>query len=116
VAESATLTPEALQQDARLPELYRLVEEQLNDLSVVKIKVYNLEGITVFSTEMAQIGDSQAGQCRFPGGTIREVVASELTHRETFSAFRAGNLGPGRVFQLRADLCQRRQRPNCWRV
>ena len=86
VAESATLSPAALQQDPRIPELYRLVEEQLNDLSVVKIKVYNLDGITVFSTELAQIGESKLDNAGFLAARSG-VVASELTHRETFSAF-----------------------------
>ncbi len=86
VAESQTLTPEVMQQDPRIPALYLLVEEQLNDLSVVKIKVYNLEGVTVFSTELAQIGESKLDNAGFLAARSG-LVASELTHRETFSAF-----------------------------
>lgn len=86
VEESQNLSPEAIQQDARIPELYQLVEEQLNDLSVVKIKVYNLEGVTVFSTELAQIGENKLDNAGFLAARSG-IVASELTHRETFSAF-----------------------------
>ncbi|MCB8926579.1 MAG: PAS domain-containing sensor histidine kinase [Ardenticatenaceae bacterium] len=86
VADSASLSPEDLQNDPRIDELYALVDEQLNDLSIVKIKVYNLEGITVFSTELAQIGENKLDN---EGYLIARAggVASELTHRDTFSAF-----------------------------
>ena len=86
VADSAALSPEDLQNDPRINELYALVDEQLNDLSIVKIKVYNLEGITVFSTELAQIGENKLDN---EGYLIARAggVASELTHRDTFSAF-----------------------------
>ncbi|MBK8902266.1 MAG: PAS domain S-box protein [Anaerolineaceae bacterium] len=86
VEESQILSPDAIQQDPRIPELYTLVQAQLNDLSVVKVKVYNLEGVTVFSTELAQIGENKLDNAGFLAARAG-VVASELAHRETFSAF-----------------------------
>ena len=86
VDDSTTLSIKALQQDARIPELYELVESQLTDLSVVKVKIFNLDGITVFSTELGQIGESGLDNAGFLAARQGEV-ASELAHRETFSAF-----------------------------
>jgi hypothetical protein len=53
-----------------IPALYQLVEEQLNDLSVVKIKVYNLEGRDGFFDRAGSNRRKQAGQRRFPGGAV----------------------------------------------
>jgi hypothetical protein len=71
------------------PETARLrqaVLEQTRGLSVVKIKIYNLEGITIFSTQESQIGEDKSENAGFL--TARDGgLASELTHRDTFSAF-----------------------------
>ncbi len=86
VEDSTSLSPEELQQDPRIPQLFDLVTTQLTGLSIVKIKVYNLAGLTVFSTELAQIGDNKLDNSGYLAASQGEV-ASELTHRDTFSAF-----------------------------
>jgi hypothetical protein len=71
------------------PETARLrqaVLAQTQGLSVIKIKIYNLEGMTVFSTQESQIGEDKSENAGFL--TARDGgLASELTHRDTFSAF-----------------------------
>lgn len=86
VNEAGEMDVEMLRNHPRTQELYDLVQKQTEGLSVVKIKVYDLDGLTVFSTEQAQIGDlklDNAGYLSARDG----VVASELTFRDTFSAF-----------------------------
>jgi diguanylate cyclase (GGDEF)-like protein/PAS domain S-box-containing protein len=66
--------------------LRRVVVALMKDTSAVKVKVYNMDGMTVFSTETKQIGESK----RSSGGFLAAAqgqLASELTHRNTFSAF-----------------------------
>jgi len=58
----------------------------LRGLSVLKVKIYNLEGLTVFSTEAPQMGDDKSQNQGFLSARAG-LVASELTHRDTFSAF-----------------------------
>ncbi len=54
--------------------------------SVIKIKVYNRLGITVFSTDISQIGENKLRNDGFKGA-IGGVVTSNLTHRDTINAF-----------------------------
>ncbi|MEK6255779.1 MAG: GAF domain-containing protein [Chloroflexota bacterium] len=67
-------------------KLREAVFTQMEGLSVLKVKVYNLDGLTVFSTEAEQIGDDKSEDKGFLEAKNGEV-ASELTHRDTFSAF-----------------------------
>ena len=71
------------------PETARLrqaVLEQMQGLSVIKVKIYTLDGKTVFSTEASQIGEDKSENKGFIAAA-NGGLASELTHRDTFSAF-----------------------------
>lgn len=86
LATSAEFDVRELRADPAILDIRSSVLGQMEGLSVVKVKIYDLQGRAVFSTELAQIGDDDSANAGFQGA-IAGGVASELTHRDTFSAF-----------------------------
>jgi signal transduction histidine kinase len=66
--------------------LRRSILKLMRDVNVLKVKIYDLEGLTVFSTQASQIGENKSNNPGFVAARSGDV-ASELTHRDSFSAF-----------------------------
>lgn len=86
VMNASELPAEQLAEAPEIDDLYAAVLAQMDGLSIIKIKVYNLDGLTVFSTEAAQIGQDKSANTGYLSARSGQV-ATELTHRDTFSAF-----------------------------
>jgi signal transduction histidine kinase len=69
--------PEALQQS---------IAEMIRDSRVVRVKVYNRDGIVIFSTRREQIGDTQEANQGF-ATAMAGKVSVQLIYRDTFNAF-----------------------------
>jgi diguanylate cyclase (GGDEF)-like protein len=54
--------------------------------AVVKVKLYNRDGLTVFSTDPAQVGEDKRANAGFRSALAGRPV-SELTHRDSFDSF-----------------------------
>jgi len=71
------------------PEIARLRADllrQMKGISVVKVKIYDLGGLTVFSTDAKQIGEDKSKNVGFLSARSG-VTASDITFRQSFDAF-----------------------------
>jgi two-component system cell cycle sensor histidine kinase PleC len=83
---SASVAPASLRDHPRQPYFRATVLSDLQGLDIVKVKVYDRNGITVFSTDPKQIGEDKRNNGGFRSARAG-TVASELAFRNQFSAF-----------------------------
>ncbi|MGD1880290.1 MAG: sensor histidine kinase [Kiloniellaceae bacterium] len=80
------LTPKAIREHPETVAIRDSLVRRMRDLAILKIKIYDQNGLTVFSTEAAQIGEDKSDNAGFLAARTGQK-ASELTHRDSFSAF-----------------------------
>ncbi|MEW6645957.1 MAG: EAL domain-containing protein [Pseudomonadota bacterium] len=85
VADMAAATPTEERLQTRAAVLLPAVRSLLKDSDVIKVKVYNREGLTVFSTDPANVGENVADKPGFQAA-IRGDVSSALHSRDVFHA------------------------------
>ena len=59
------LSPEAIRQHPETQAIRDSLMHRLRGLSILKIKIYDLDGLTVFSTEPRQIGEDKSDNAGF---------------------------------------------------
>jgi diguanylate cyclase (GGDEF)-like protein len=86
VGRAGTLPPAELAASDNIRYLDNDLRQLTRGLGVVKVKVYDKSGTTVFSSDRRQIGEDKSANPGFQralGGT----AASEITHRDRFDAW-----------------------------
>ena len=86
VARAGSLPRAGLAQRPEIEAIDRELRQLANGLNVVKVKIYDLHGLTVFSSDQRQIGEDKSGNPGFR--RAREgYPASEITFRDRFDAW-----------------------------
>jgi len=86
VSAASDLSKNALQTHPHTQELEKVLSTISAGLPILKVKIYNLRGLTVFSTDGREIGESSVDN---PGylSAVNGEPASKLTYGESRSAF-----------------------------
>ncbi|TXT25989.1 MAG: diguanylate cyclase/phosphodiesterase [Rhodocyclaceae bacterium] len=85
MSDSVGRDVESLTQSEEARRLHASVLELMRDTSVIRVKIYNRIGSTVFSTDASQIGESRLDNPGFRAA-ISGTIASELTHRDSMNS------------------------------
>ncbi|MGD8785435.1 MAG: EAL domain-containing protein [Thioalkalispiraceae bacterium] len=80
------LSASEIKQRPEIDELQQLITMRMKGISVVKIKIYNINGLTIFSTDPEQIGNDKSKYSGFRQARSG-TVASEISFRNEFSDF-----------------------------
>lgn len=86
LTSASSLSDEELRTHPQTAKLRQAVLNQMQGLSVVKVKIFNLDGRTVFSTEPKQIGEYKRNYPGFLTARSGKIV-TKLDYRDTFTAF-----------------------------
>ena len=86
VKSSSALSKEELQHHPEVGRIRADVLRQMYGLSVVKVKIYDLNGRTVFSTDLNQIGEDESGDDGFIAAKAGKPV-SEIAFENHFDSF-----------------------------
>jgi PAS domain S-box-containing protein len=86
LSDTAALDADALRAHPRIAQLHRELLQHVRGMSVAKVKVYDLSGRTVYSSEARQIGQDKRTNAGFLAARAGRAT-SEISHRDQFSAF-----------------------------
>ncbi len=77
---------DAMRANPKTDEIRKAVTELTHDLGIIKIKIYNLDGLTVFSTNSRQIGESQKDNPSFIMARKGQAV-SHISYKSNITDF-----------------------------
>jgi diguanylate cyclase (GGDEF)-like protein len=86
VTRAGALSPAELAASENIRYLSHDLRQLTQGLNIVKVKVYDTKGLTVFSTDPRQIGEDKAANPGFRRA-LAGTPASEITHRDRFDAW-----------------------------
>jgi len=86
VMSQSVIDRDTLMSKLEIQALRQEVLSKMKNLNVAKVKIYNLDGMTVFSTDVNQMGSDKSSNPGFLAARAGKVI-SEITFRNEFYAF-----------------------------
>ena len=86
VGSASALGGDDLRARPEIKEFRNAVEELTAGLPILKIRVYDLEGLIVYSSQPGEIGENKSGNLRFLASARQGTPASKLSFRNAISS------------------------------
>ncbi len=67
--------------------IHQDVERLVSNIQVLKVKIYNTDAVTIYSSQESQIGESKADSPGFLNALQQQVPVSKLSRRASFNTF-----------------------------
>jgi diguanylate cyclase (GGDEF)-like protein len=83
----ALLPGDAIRERSETADLDRRLRQMTQGLPVLKVKIFDLNGLTIYSSELVQIGESRSSNEGFLKAARTATPASKMSFRGSFSAF-----------------------------
>ncbi len=87
ISSVSELPEKTLRTRQEVREIRNAVKAASAGLPILKVKIYNLKGLTVFSSDPAEIGQDKSGNQGFVRAAIKGLPASALTYRNRLNSF-----------------------------
>lgn len=87
VTTASTMEIEELRRRPETPQIRAVVKDLSLGLPILKIKIYDLSGLTVYSSEPEEIGENKSNNPGYFSAAREGKPASKLVYRDTFSSF-----------------------------
>ena len=91
VASVGALDGDELRARDETRELHETLRRLADELPVLKVKIYDLEGLTVYSSEIAEIGEDQEWQPRIRSGRTAGNAGQQIDRTRHFQRVRRGD-------------------------
>lgn len=85
VRNASHQTPQSLVFSPETSELHEALTPLAEELPILKIKIYDIAGLTVYSSDFDQIGESVIDNPEFVARAGRGEPANELSHKKSFN-------------------------------
>ena len=111
VTSASEFEKETLAVQPEIPEIREAVKLVSAGLPVLKVKIYNLDGLTVYSSNAEEIGESKSNNPGFFSAARDGLPASKLAFRNAISSFEGTvqdrDLVESYLPVRRGELCRR---------